>query len=87
MKSGDGRRTQRRASMVKAAKGKNGRGILRINFPDYSGENTLREILWEEFFNKLEKENLAFLYQEELSSGEQSRFFKIIDSDNADKHK
>ncbi len=54
-------------------------GILRIDFPGYSGEDSLEEISWDEFFDKFEKENLAFLYQEELKNGKESRFFKFID--------
>ncbi|HTF38575.1 MAG TPA: hypothetical protein VK651_09715 [Blastocatellia bacterium] len=40
-------------------------GVLRIDFPDYTGEESLREISWEQFFDKFEKEHLAFLYQDE----------------------
>ena len=48
-------------------------GVLRIDFPDYTGEELLREITWEEFFNKFEEEGLAFLYQEDAASGGESR--------------
>ena len=40
-------------------------GVLRIDFPDYTGEESLRQISWEQFFDKFEKEQLAFLYEEE----------------------
>jgi hypothetical protein len=40
-------------------------GVLRIDFPDYTGEESLRQISWEQFFDKFEKEQLAFLYQDE----------------------
>jgi hypothetical protein len=40
-------------------------GVLRIDFPGYTGEESLRQISWEQFFDKFEKEHLAFLYQEE----------------------
>lgn len=53
-------------------------GILRIDFPGYSGEESLKEITWDEFFRKFEESNLQFLYQEETSSGKQSRFCKFI---------
>jgi hypothetical protein len=48
-------------------------GALRIEFPDYTGEELLREITWEEFFDKFEDERLAFLYQEDTASGGESR--------------
>ncbi|MFZ0392060.1 MAG: hypothetical protein WAN36_16485 [Calditrichia bacterium] len=54
-------------------------GLLRIDFPGYSGEETLEEISWDEFFDKFEESGLAFLYQDKLKSGETSRFFKFID--------
>lgn len=53
-------------------------GILRIDFPGYSGEDTLETISWDDFFQKFEEQKLAFLYQEELKSGEESRFCKFV---------
>jgi hypothetical protein len=55
-----------------------GTGVLRINFPGYSGDNSLEEISWNEWFKTFDEKNLAFLYQEETSDGQQSRFFKLI---------
>ena len=53
-------------------------GVLRIDFPGYSGEDSLEEISWDDFFDKFEESNLAFVYQDEVSSGEESRFFKLV---------
>jgi hypothetical protein len=53
-------------------------GILRIDFPDYSGGKSLEAISWDEFFDKFEKEKLAFLHQDETSVGKESRFNKLI---------
>ncbi len=53
-------------------------GILRIDYPDYSGAESLERIDWEEFFDKFEKEKLAFLYQDETAGGDCSRFSKLI---------
>lgn len=53
-------------------------GILRIDFPDYSGGKSLEAISWEEFFEKFEKEKLAFLHQDETAGGKESRFSKLI---------
>ncbi|MGZ5000603.1 MAG: hypothetical protein ACXV7F_09900 [Methylomonas sp.] len=58
-------------------------GILRIDFPGYSGSDSLEEISWEEFFKKFDENQLAFLYQDETSSGEQSRFSKLISRETA----
>jgi hypothetical protein len=52
-------------------------GVLRIDFPG-GAEESLEEISWEEWFAKFEENNLAFLYQDEKASGEQSTFFKLV---------
>ncbi len=59
-------------------------GLLRIDFPGYSGGDRLEEISWDEFFKKFDEKNLAFLYQEHTSSGEESRFFRLISRDSAE---
>jgi hypothetical protein len=53
-------------------------GILRIDYPGYSGRESLEEISWDDFFDKFEKEKLAFLYQDETAGGDCSRFSKLI---------
>ncbi len=53
-------------------------GLLRIDFPGYSGEESLEEIPWEEFWEKFEDNGLAFLYQEKTRGGKISRFNKLI---------
>jgi hypothetical protein len=58
-------------------------GVLRIDYPGYSGEESLETITWEEFFQGFEKNKLAFLYQEETKGGKESRFSKLIDRDSA----
>jgi hypothetical protein len=59
-------------------------GVLRIDFPGYSGAGSLEEISWDEFFQKFDEKNLAFLYQDTTSSGEQSRFFKLVSRETAE---
>lgn len=66
---------------VKGTGDRNDVGLLRINFPG-GAEDKLEEISWDEFFEKFEESNLAFLYQEETASGKESRFFKLINRDS-----
>ena len=66
---------------VKRTGGKDDAGILRINFEGYSGEESLEEISWEEFFDKFENKELAFLYQDKTKEGKESRFFKFVKRD------
>jgi hypothetical protein len=51
-------------------------GILRIDFEPRDPD--LEEISWDEFFEKFDKEKLAFLYQDETADGKTSRFHKFI---------
>jgi hypothetical protein len=52
-------------------------GVLRIDFPG-GAEDRLEEISWDDWFRKFDEENLAFLYQEQVKSGDESRFFKLV---------
>lgn len=53
-------------------------GVLRIDFPGGAGEDRLEHISWDDWFAKFEDSGLAFLYQEEKASGEDSTFFKLV---------
>jgi hypothetical protein len=72
-----------RPARVKGTEKGKSSGLLRIDYPGYSGEETLETITWEEFFEGFEENNLAFLYQDETKDGGESRFSKLIDRDNA----
>jgi hypothetical protein len=63
-----------------------GTELLRIDYPGYSGADTLEEISWDEFFTTFEANNLAFLYQDETKDGELSRFSKFVER-SAEKEK
>jgi hypothetical protein len=68
-------------SIVKGtATKKDGGGILRIDFPGYSGEDSLQKISWDEFFKKFDESKLEFLYQEKTADGKESRFNKFVSS-------
>ncbi|HEU4325154.1 MAG TPA: hypothetical protein VFS21_18580 [Roseiflexaceae bacterium] len=53
-------------------------GVLRIDFPGYSGGDRFEEISWDEWFQKFDENELSFLYQERTKDGEESRFFKLV---------
>jgi hypothetical protein len=53
-------------------------GILRIDYPGYSGEQSLQRISWDKFFEKFDAQDLAFTYQ----TGS-SRFSKLIKRETA----
>ncbi len=63
---------------VKQTGSDNDAGMLRIDFPGYSGENSLQRIDWDQWFQKFDEKHLVFLYQDEMKSGAPSRFWKLI---------
>jgi len=67
-------------SKVKGVGGKDD-GIIRIDFPGYSGQDSLEEISWDEWYEIFQDRKLAFLYQDETSGGKESRFFKLVSRD------
>ena len=59
-------------------------GIIRLDFPGYSGGDSLEEIEWDEWFDKFDDNNLALIVQEETAGGEQSNFNKIVSRDSVE---
>lgn len=59
-------------------------GIIRIDFPGYSGEGSLQRISWDDWFDKFDRSNLAFVYQEETSGGARSNFNKLVGRETAE---
>lgn len=72
---------------VKETERKGSPGLLRIDYPGYSGAETLEAISWDEFFLGFDENNLAFLYQEKLKDGSKSRFSKLIDRSSVEEEK
>lgn len=68
-------------AVVSRTRGSRGPGILRIDFPGFSGEGSLEPIDWNGFFKAFDQAELAFLYQEETGSGRPSRFNKFVHRD------
>ncbi|WP_052666052.1 hypothetical protein [Nitriliruptor alkaliphilus] len=62
-----------------------GAGVLTLDIVGYgAGEEELEHIEWDAWFEKFEDAGLAFLYQEQKASGEDSTFFKLISREGAD---
>ncbi len=58
-------------------------GILRLDFPGYSGAGSLEQISWDEWFKQFDERKLALLYQEETAGGQKSNFNKIVSRETA----
>lgn len=64
-----------RPAVVGATYQQNGGGVLRVDFGD--PEENLEEISWQEFFDIFDENDLQFLYQDDLESGQESRFYEF----------
>jgi hypothetical protein len=73
-----------RPAAVKGTGNGDDAGILRIDFPGRGDDDSLEEISWDEFFEKFEDSNLAFLYQDTTKDGAESRFSKLVRRDRSD---
>jgi hypothetical protein len=51
-------------------------GVLRLDFEPQ--DQSLEVIQWDDFFDKFDREKLAFLYQDKTEDGSVSRFHKFI---------
>ena len=58
-------------------------GVLRLDFPDYGGQN-LRHISWDDWFGTFDGRNLVFLYQEHKADGSTSNFFRLDNPERED---
>lgn len=58
-------------------------GMIRLDFPGYSGQQSLEHIDWDEWFQKFDESNLALLVQDSLASGGRSNFNKLIGRETA----
>ena len=65
---------------VASTEGKSGPGILRIMFPKapHANDSSLKEISWDDFFEKFDDSGLALVYQEVTAEGAESNFNKLI---------
>jgi hypothetical protein len=57
--------------------------MLRLDFPGYSGADSLEHISWDDFFEKFDERSLALVYQEQTAEGQQSNFNKLISRETA----
>ncbi|HYH81128.1 MAG TPA: ferritin-like domain-containing protein [Longimicrobium sp.] len=54
-------------------------GLIRVDFPGFSGEGRLERIEWEEWFEKFEESDLAFLHRDMSHGGDDlDRFNKLV---------
>jgi ferritin-like metal-binding protein YciE len=68
---------------VRGTGGKGDIGMLRIDFPGYTGEQSLEPISWDDWFEKFDERNLALIVQDKTGGGQKSNFNKLISREGA----
>ncbi len=63
---------------VRGTGGKGDIGMLRLDFPGYSGEESLEPISWDDWLEKFDERGLALLVQDTTASGQRSNFNKLV---------
>ena len=69
---------------VKGTGAKGGVGMIRLDFPGYSGGDSLQHISWDEWFKSFDDNGLALLVQERTAGGEESHFNKLVARETAE---
>lgn len=59
-------------------------GMIRLDFPGYTGAGSLERIEWDDWFDKFEERGLALLVQDETAGGERSNFNKLVKRDETE---
>jgi hypothetical protein len=67
-----------RPARVKGTGGKGDPGILRLDFPGFSGEESLEPLSWDQWLKAFDENNLALIVQDRTASGQPSRFNKLV---------
>ncbi|MFL6314006.1 MAG: hypothetical protein ACJ71W_18060 [Terriglobales bacterium] len=57
--------------------------MIRLDFPGFSGEQSLEHIEWDEWLQKFDESGLALLVQDTTADGQQSNFNKLISRETA----
>jgi hypothetical protein len=66
-------------------RGKDDPGMIRIDFPGWTGEESLEPIDWNDWFRAFDQNNLAFLYRDmKQPDGSLDRFNKLVSRDSDD---
>jgi len=71
-------------SEVAATESNDQTGLLRFQFPEAKNRNdtALKEISWDEFFEKFDSSDLTLVYQEKTAGGKRSNFNKLVHDEN-----
>lgn len=69
---------------VKGTGGSGDPGMIRLDFPGYSGSDSLQHISWDEWFEAFDENGLALVYQDRTADGARSNFNKLVSRETAE---
>jgi len=72
-------------SCVRGTGDKGDIGMLRLDFPGYSGGDSLQPISWDDWFEKFDERGLALIVQDKTAGGQKSNFNKLVSREGASK--
>ena len=65
-------------SCVKGTGDQHDAGVIRLDFPGYTGEGRLEPVSWDEWFQKFDENDLGLIVQDKTAEGEESNFNKLV---------
>ena len=68
---------------MKGTGGRGDIGVLRIDFPGYTGAQSLQSISWADWSRKFDERGLALLVQDTTARGQKSNFNKLVKCETA----
>ncbi len=58
-------------------------GMIRLDFPGYSGRGKLEPISWDQWFKSFDDNDLALVYQEKTAGGQRSNYNTLVARETA----
>jgi hypothetical protein len=70
-------------SCVKNTGGKADVGMIRLDFPGFTGAGRLQQISWDDWFRAFDEHGLALMVQDRTAAGQRSNFNKLVARETA----
>lgn len=67
-----------RPACVKGTGSSRGVGMIRLDFPGHTGEESLQPVDWDEWFDKFDERGLALIVEDTMADGTKSNFNKLV---------
>jgi hypothetical protein len=71
-------------SCVRGTGGRGDTGMIRLDFPGFSGEDSLQPISWDDWFEKFDQHGLALIVQDRTGRGQKSNFNKLVSRESVE---